>query len=211
MSPRMIVARSKAAGIDCIALTDHSCTENLPAFHTACAEAGMACLYGLEASTAEEVHMLCIFDDLSRAMDFGNMIYSHLPDRLNKPKLFGVQPVINENEEVLYFAKKLLSRYGYFFFDLIPMALNAGALCIPSHIDREMCGAISHLGFLPDLPYDAVEAVGQVDSEIARKWPVVRFSDAHHPDQIARRFTEVETDSFTVPALREAFQRLLLK
>ena len=212
MSPRTIVARSKAAGIDCIALTDHSCAENLPAFHAACAEAGMSCLYGLEASTAEEVHVLCIFDDLSRAMDFGRMIYSHLPAKPNNPKLFGTQPVVTVDEEVTHFAKKLLNiGTDISFFHLVPMALDAGALCIPSHIDREMCGAISHLGFLPDLPYDAVEVVGDVPAEIARRWPVVRFSDAHQPEQIARRFTEVETEAFTVPALREAFQRLLLK
>jgi hypothetical protein len=91
------------------------------------------------------------------------------------------------------------------------MVLEAGALCIPSHIDRSVCGAISHLGFLPDLPYDAVEAVGDVDPDIARRWPVVRFSDSHYTDQIARRFTEIETAAFTVPALRAAFRTLLRK
>jgi len=212
MTPRTIVARSKAAGIDCIALTDHSCVENLPAFHQACAEAGMNCLYGLEASTAEEVHVLCLFDDLKFALDFGRMIYSHLPAYFNEPERFGSQSVVTANGDVTHFVEKLLiNGTDISFFDLVPMALKAGALCIPSHIDRAMCGAISHLGFLPDLPYDAVEAVGAVDPEIARRWPVVRFSDSHHPDQIARRFTEVETEAFTVPALREAFQRLRLR
>ena len=212
MSPRTIVARARAAGLDCIALTDHSCVENLPAFHDACVEAGMACLYGLEASTAEEVHVLCLFDDLSRALEFGRMIYSHLPDRRNNPKLFGDQPVVTVDEEVTHFAEKLLTTgTNISFFDLVPMVLKAGALCVPSHIDREMCGAISHLGFLPDLPYDAVEVVGPIDSEIARRWPVARFSDAHHPDHIGRRFTEVETEAFTVPALRDALRSLLLK
>lgn len=212
MSPRTIVALSKAAGIDCIALTDHSCAENLSAFHDACAEAGMACLYGLEVSTSEEAHVLCIFDDLPRALDFGRMIYRHLPDVPGDPNEFGQQPVVNVNEEVEYFAGKLLNiGTDISFFDLVPMVLDAGALCIPSHIDREMCGAVSHLGFLPDLPYDAVEVVGAIDPDIARRWPVVRFSDAHYPEQIARRFTEVETKAFTVPALREAFRRLLLK
>jgi PHP family Zn ribbon phosphoesterase len=209
MSPRTIVARSKAAGIDCIALTDHSCVENLPAFHQACAEAGMACLYGLEASTAEEVHVLCLFDDLNRALEFGRMIYSHLPEYFNEPERFGSQSVVTANGDVTHFVEKLLiNGTDISFFDLVPMALGAGALCIPSHIDREVCGAISHLGFLPDLPYDAVEVVGEIAPDIARRWPVVRFSDAHRPDQIARRFTEIETDTFTVPALREALQRL---
>jgi hypothetical protein len=212
MSPREIVRREKAAGIDCIALTDHSCVENLSAFHQACAESGMACLYGLEVSTSEEVHVLALFDDLLRALDFGRMIYTHLPAVPNDPNRFGEQPVINHNEEVQYFADKLLNiGTDISFFDLVPMILDAGALCIPSHIDRPMCGAISHLGFLPDLPYDAVEVVGEIDPNIARRWPVVRFSDAHLPEQLARRFTEVETEAFTVPALREAFRRLLVK
>ncbi|MEI8206030.1 MAG: PHP domain-containing protein [Kiritimatiellales bacterium] len=210
MSPRTIVALAKAAGIDCIALTDHSCVENLPAFHQACAEAGMACLYGLEASAAEEVHVLCIFDDLKRALDFGCMIYSHLPDQPNDPNLFGDQPVVTVDEKVTRFVPKLLNTgTDISFFDLVPMALKAGALCIPSHIDRAMCGAISHLGFLPDLPYDAVEVVGAIDPEVACRWPVVRFSDSHHPDHIGRRFTEIETEAFTVPALRAALRHLL--
>jgi hypothetical protein len=212
MSPRTIVARSKAAGMDCIALTDHGCTENLPAFHEACVESGMACLYGLEASTAEEVHVLCLFDDLNHALDFGSMVYSHLPNQRNNPKLFGDQPVVTVDDEVTHFVGKLLNLgTDISFFDLVPMVLDAGALCIPSHIDRAMCGAISHLGFLPNLSYDAIEAVGEIDPKIARRWPVVRFSDSHYPEQIARRFTEIETEAFTVPAFREAFRRLLLK
>lgn len=212
MSPREIVRREKAAGMDCVALTDHSCVENLPAFHQACAEAGIACLYGMEVSTAEEVHVLCIFDDLPCALDFGRMIYRHLPDVPNDSNRFGEQPVVNVNEEVEYFAGKLLNiGTDIPFFDLVPMVLEAGALCIPSHIDRPMCGAVSHLGFLPDLPYDAVEVVGEADPDITRRWPVVRFSDAHCPEQIARRFTEVETSAFTVLALREAFRSLILK
>lgn len=212
MSPRTIAARAKAAGLDCIALTDHSCTENLPAFQQACAEVGIHCLYGLEASTSEEVHVLCIFDELERAVAFGRTVYDHLPNVINDPKRFGDQPIVTVDEDIIGFAEKLLiNATDLNFFDLVPMALEAGALCIPAHIDRPMCGAISHLGFLPDLPYDAVGAVGEIDPKIASRWPVVRFSDSHAPDQIARRVTEIETKAFTVPALRKAFQRLIKK
>jgi PHP family Zn ribbon phosphoesterase len=211
MSPREIVRLAQAARLDCIALTDHSCTDNLPAFHEACKDAGMSCLYGLEASSAEEVHVLCLFDDLDRAMEFGSMVYDHLPNVRNNPNRFGEQPVVTADEEILRFAEKLLNiGTDISFFDLVPMALDASALCIPSHIDRPMCGAISHLGFLPDLPYDAVEAVHEIDPDIARRWPVVRFSDAHNPEEIARRFTEIDTKDFTVPALRKALRKLIL-
>jgi len=211
MSPRAIVAGAKEAGLDCIALTDHGCVENLPAFHEACAEADMPCLYGLEATSAEEVHTLCLFDQLEPALAFGRMIYDAIGDFPNDPDRFGLQPIVTVDGEVTGFADKLLfAATNISFFDLVPLALDAGALCIPSHIDRDYSGAISQLGFLPDLPYDAVEVVAPTPPPGIEPWPVVRFSDAHYPENMGQRFTEVETDAFTVSALREAFQRLLL-
>ena len=211
MSPRAIVAGAKAAGLDCIALTDHGCVENLPAFHEACTEAGMPCLYGLEATSVEEVHTLCLFDQLGPALEFGRMIYDAIGDFPNDPDRFGQQPIVTVDDEVTGFAEKLLfAATTISFFDLVPMALEAGALCIPSHIDRGF-GAIVQLGFLPDLPYDAVEVFRPDIPVGVEKWPMVRFSDAHHPDHIGCRFTEIETNEFTVPALREALQRLIGK
>ena len=208
MSPRAIVAGAQAVGLDCIALTDHSCVENLPAFHQACVDVGMPCLYGLEATSAEEVHTLCLFDHLDPALEFGRMMYNAIQDFPNDPDRFGQQPIVTVDEEVTGFAEKLLfAATDISFFDLVPMALEAGALCIPSHIDRDYSGAVAQLGFLPDLPYDAVEVLFQTPAG-AEKWPAVQFSDSHDLTHIGRRYTEIETEAFTVPALREAFQRL---
>ena len=206
MSPRTIVARAKAAQLDCIALTDHGCTENLPAFHEACAEAGLNCLYGIEATSEEEVHVLCLFDQLEPAMEFGRWIYDSLLDFSNVPEKFGEQPIVNVDEEILGFPEKLLFvATTLSFFDLVQATLDADALCIPSHIDRAYSGAISQLGLLPDLPYSALEVLGPVIPEEAKKWPVVRFSDAHAPEHIGRRFTEIDTETFSVKHLRAAF------
>jgi len=209
MSPRTIVSTAKAAGLDCIALTDHSCVENLPAFQDACAEADMSCLYGMEATSSEEVHTLCLFDQLEPALEFGRMVYDRVMEVPNDPERFGDQPIVTVDGTIDGFAEKLLfMATDLSFFDLVPMALEAGALCIPSHIDRDYAGAVAQLGFLPDLPYDAVEVVRKTPPG-AEKWPIVQFSDSHHPFHIGRRLTQIETDGFSVPALREAFQKLL--
>lgn len=207
MSPRTIVARAKVAKLDCIALTDHGCAENLPAFHDACIEANMPCLYGLEATSSEEVHTLCLFDQLEPALEWGRIIYDSIQNFPNDPDRFGLQPIVTVDGDVTGFAEKLLfAATDISFFDLVPMALEAGALCIPSHIDREYLGAVSQLGFLPDLPYDAVEVVSKIPPN-AKKWAIIQSSDAHQPDHIGRRFTRIETEHFTVPALRDAFKR----
>jgi PHP family Zn ribbon phosphoesterase len=209
MAPRTIAGRARAAGLDCIALTDHGCTENLPAFQAACRETGIACLYGIEATSAEEVHLLGLFDRLDVAMEFGGMVYDAIADFPNDADRFGDQPIVNAREEILGCAEKLLiAATSIPFEELVERVLERGGLCIPSHIDREYSGAISHLGFLPDLPYSAVEVIGRRPPPSASKWPVVRFSDAHDPAQIARRFTEIDTASFSVPDLCRAFEAL---
>jgi PHP family Zn ribbon phosphoesterase len=210
MSPPAIVARAKEAGLDCIALSDHCCAENLPAFHAACREARMPCLYGIEATTAEDVHVLCLFAELEAAIAFGETVYASLQDFPNDPERFGDQPIVDMDGGITGFARKLLiGSTGISFFDLVPMILEGDGLCIPAHIDRECLGALAHLGFLPDLPYSAVEVVSPEAPAEARAWPVVRFSDAHQPEQIGRRFTEVDVSDFSVAALRTAFSEQL--
>lgn len=208
MSPRAIAARALEVGLDAIALTDHNCAYNLPAFDAACREVGMSCLYGMEVTAAEEVHVLCLFDHLPDALDFGERIYSTLQDYPNDPDRFGDQPIVTVDGVIERFAEKLLiGATDISFFDLIPMALDAGALCIPAHVDRSGFSAMAHLGFIPDLPYSAVEVLSTIAPAEAAQWPVVRFSDSHALDQLGRRLTEIETDGFTTEALREALIR----
>lgn len=209
MSPNAIVAQAKKKGLDCIALSDHSCVENLPAFHEVCLRESMPCLYGLEATSSEEVHVLCLFDSLDPAMEFGRKVYDAIVNVPNDPEKFGDQPIVTADEDVVGFVDKLLiGATDISFFDLVPMALEIGALCIPAHIDREYSGAIGQLGFLPDFPYDAVEVVAKQAPSGADKWPIVHFSDAHYLMHVARRFTEIETNGFSISELREAFGRL---
>jgi PHP family Zn ribbon phosphoesterase len=144
MAPRAIAARAKKLGLDCIALA----AENLPAFHEACQEVGLSCLYGMEVCSEEEVHVLCLFDQLDPALEFGRMAYDSLQDFPNDPDRFGDQPIVSVEGDILDFADKLLiGSTSISFFDLVPMALEAGALCIPSHIDRDYYGALAHVGY----------------------------------------------------------------
>lgn len=210
MSPVAIAARARSVGLDCIALSDHCCAENLPAFHQACDAEGMPCLYGIEANTEEGVHVLCLFDQLDPALEFGRWIYDALQDFPSDADRFGDQPIVNAGGEITGFAGKLLiGSTDISFFDLVPMALDAGALCIPAHIDRSHFGALAHLGFMPELPYSAVGVVSVRIPDEAKPWPVVRFSDAHQLEQLGSRYTEVDVEEFTVPALRAAFSEQL--
>ena len=203
MSPTAIVAKAKAVGLNAIALSDHNCGFNLPAFAAVCEREGMACLYGLEATSIEEAHVLCLFDQLDAAVEWGWLVYESLPPVLNYPDRFGDQPIVDEHEEILGFAEKfLISASGYDVASMVEAVHARGGLCIPAHIDRQVYGMISQLGFLPDEPFDAVEITPSGRLKLAGDYPVIRNSDSHDLATLGSAFTDLDVPALTVDAIR---------
>lgn len=207
MSPISIVRQAKAAGLNAIALSDHNCAFNLPAFSAICKRHGIDCLYGMEVTTMEEAHMLCLFDELDSAMELGTRVYDSLPDVPNQPERFGDQPIVDENEDIIGFAEKfLISASGYDISALLETVHALGGLFIPAHIDRQVYGIISQLGFLPDEPFDAVELTACGNPALALDYPVVRNSDSHDLGTLGDAFTEFEIDALTVENIRSSLR-----
>lgn len=209
MSPDRIVREAQRAGLNALALTDHNSALNTPAFQFHCQAAGIAALFGLEANTTEDVHMLCLFDDPTAALELGAEIYEQLAEFPNDPLRFGDQVQVNEHNEVLSQPERLLiAACRYDTGELLRRVHEKGGLVIPSHIDREYCGILNQLGFLPSDPYDAVEisrrnlAVRRV--ETYNGYPVTTASDAHQPEAIGTAWIEFEADHFNVGTLRRA-------
>jgi PHP family Zn ribbon phosphoesterase len=209
MSPGAIVQRAKGVGLNAIALSDHNCAFNLPAFAAACTRYEMDCLFGLEVTTIEEAHMLCLFDDLDAAMRLGELVYKSLPDIPNQPDRFGDQPIVDEHDDILGFAGKfLISASGYEVKALLDLVHSLGGLFIPAHIDRSVFGIVSQLGFLPLEDFDAVELTEKGDVALARHYPVLRSSDAHQLETIGSGSSDLTLDALTVPHIRTALRNL---
>lgn len=186
--PSVLARLARQRGLALVALTDHNSALNAPAFSVCAAREGIAALYGMEATSAEEVHVLCLFSEVKAALDFGAYIATRLPRLPYDPIRMGDQVVVDADDLVidqpeLYFGAALELDFGA----LCDAAAARGALVIPAHIDRPMFGALTQLGFLPDWPYDAVEAVRPLPPGVARDYTVITGSDAHYPEHIARR------------------------
>jgi len=203
MSPTAIVKQAKKAGLNALALSDHNCTFNLPAFDKACRREGMSCLYGMEVNVFEELHVLGLFDSLDSAMELGEIVYESLPDIPNKAEIFGDQPIVNERDEIIRFAEKTL--YGASSLNLhvlLEKIHQLGGLCIPAHIARPTGGLISQLGFIPDEAFDAVELRPGDEPSLAGKYPVLRNSDSHYLETVGSVYNSLEMDSLTIENLR---------
>ena len=78
MTPANIVGMAMIKGLDLIAVTDHNSCKNCPAVLTMAEAYGLTALPGMELTTSEEVHVVCLFADLADALAFDEYVYSHL-------------------------------------------------------------------------------------------------------------------------------------
>lgn len=211
MSPRRIVAEAKKRGLGLIALTDHNTARNCQTFAAICEKEKINCIYGLEVMTREEVHSLCYFESLGKVMEFDKYIFELLPDIRNFPEKFGDQVIVNEDEEIIGTIEKYLGVAAELSIDeLKEKVLSDGGLFVPAHVDRKSFSLTSQLGFVPlHEKYSAVEVKG--DRSVSKKlygYPVLTSSDAHYPEQIGSRYTELELKDFSFAEIKKAIANL---
>ena len=100
MTPANIAGMAALKGLDAVALTDHNSCKNCPAFLAAAKEYGIIGIPGMELTTSEEVHAVCLFPELYQAMEFDRFVYSRLIKVKNRPEIFGKQQIYDENDSV---------------------------------------------------------------------------------------------------------------
>ena len=189
MTPNNIAGMAALKGLQILALTDHNSCKNCPAFFDACKRQGIIPIAGMELSTAEDIHLVCLFERLEDAMAFDKAVEEHLMNVDNKPEIFGNQLIMNADDEQIGTVQKLLiSATDLWIDDAIELAKSFGAHVHPAHIDRESNGIIAILGDVPPeygfdcLEFNNAESIKEIEENYpatAGKKRVVS-SDAHY-------------------------------
>lgn len=181
MTPYEVVRTAKNAGLGLIALTDHNSAKNCPAAAAAAREVGIGFIPGLEVTTSEEIHCVCLFPDLGRAAAFSQWLNTLRPGFANRPAIFGRQTVMgpagrrSEERELLFMARRLS-------LTELPRAVREyGGLYWPAHVDKPSNSLYSILGCWPeDFTADAVELFYEREpTGIPPELKRLRCSDAH--------------------------------
>lgn len=150
MTPNNIAGMAAIKGLNILALTDHNSCKNCPAFFAACKKQGIIPVAGMELSTAEDIHLVCLFEELDQAMAFDKEIEKHMLPIKNRPEIFGNQWIMDENDEVIGTEETLLiSATDLLIDDALALARQFGAHVHPAHIDRESNGIVAILGDIP--------------------------------------------------------------
>lgn len=207
MSPSKIVETSIKKGLDLIAITDHNSIENSFYTESIGRKNGLKVLFGMEAQTQEEVHILTIFDKRQDIERFYNIIYDFLPDVKNNPEFFGDQIVVDENDNIVRVEKKLLSNsLNISIEELYELTKKYNGVFIPAHINRYRTSLISNLGFIPEFIKNMVVEINLpfssafLEIELSNLSYIVN-SDAHFPIDIGRNYTIYNTKFFGIKSL----------
>lgn len=174
MTPPNIANMAALLGLDLIAVTDHNSCRNAGAVMAAAKAMGLplTVLAGMEVTTAEEVHVVCLFPELAAAQAAGEEVEAALLPVKNKPEIFGHQWILGPGEERLGELETLLINATGLSIDEMPgFAKKYGGVAFPAHIDRTSNSVFANLGYFPD----------HLDFSFAEVWqPEVFFQDSAH-------------------------------
>lgn len=196
MTPGNIAGMAVLNGLQIAALTDHNTAKNCPAFFKAAKSYGLIPIAGMELTTAEDIHAVCLFRDLESAMDFDRFVETRRIPIKNKPAIFGNQLLIGDNDEIVGEEEILLINAVSLSLDEAHSEVTSrGGVCYPAHIDRSANGIIAMLGdFPPEPEFTSFELNDAASLERCRqRHPIllerslthIAASDAHYLTDIA--------------------------
>lgn len=198
MTPNNIVNMAYIKGLDIIAVSDHNSCKNARAVM----EAGKGVIKvvpGMEVTTAEEVHTLCLFPDIDSAEDMSEFVRTKMSGIKNQPEIFGRQLIMNSEDEIIGEEENLLvNAVNMDIYEVSAETKKRGGLFIPAHIDKSSYSVTANLGFLPpDLYVDGLEITARGLETFGKQYAdfgIITDSDAHYLEDISEceRFIDEE-------------------
>ncbi len=215
-TPGNIVGMSVIKNLDVIALTDHNTCKNCAAAMAIGKEYGIAVIPGMELTTSEEVHVLCLFHTLEDAMGFDAYVEPRILQIPNDPKAFGDQFLCDENDEVIGTFPTLLISATDISFDKVNEAIKPfNGVMVPAHIDKNSFSLMSNLGFVPpDSDFKCFELANMANlhklqeaNPYLKNCNVITDSDAHYIDRINEAVNTLYAQSNSIDDVLSALIR----
>lgn len=215
MTPNNLVNMAALAGLQVIAVADHNTTRNVPAAVKVGEEVGVLVVPAMELTTKEDIHVLCLLPSTEQAEAFRQYVYERLPQRKNRPKAFGHQYVMDENDEILEEEPQLLafgSSIG--IYEVKALLERFHGLAIPAHIDRASYSLIGVMGLVDSsMGFSLYETTRDCDTAALQekygfRGSFIANSDAHDLIAIADAERTLEVEELTAAGVIAALKKL---
>lgn len=218
-TPNNIAGMASLSELDIVALTDHNSCKNCPAFFNAAAKYDIIPIAGMELTTSEDIHVVCLFETLDEALRFNEYVDNNRLKIKNRAEFFGNQRILDENDEFISEEPYLLSNATYISVeDVRDVVSSFNGICYPAHIDRDANGIIAVLGTLPkelDFSYFGLHD-GEKIPYHAEKYGIdeskfLVSSDAHYLTDIRDKsfYLELDCEGKDPVTVRRALFKLL--
>lgn len=203
MTPNNIVQMSKLLGLNIIALTDHNSVLNCEAVMKLSEQNDLCVIPGMELTTMEEIHVVCLFPTLEKALEFNDYVKAHQMQFQNREDIYGRQVIMNElDEEIGEVENLLILATDISVMNVKELVENYDGVCYPAHINRDSMSILSSLGEIPPecgFKTAEVSSSGNIE-ELKKAHPIlndmliVRDSDAHYLQNMkdAENYFELE-------------------
>ena len=212
MTPYNFVNLAKIIGLDAVALTDHNTSLNCEAAIKVGEEVGLLVIPGMELTTSEDIHTVCLFPTLKKALNFSQYVDENRIHVKNKAEIYGRQVIMNENDEEIGEIEDLLLPASFIgMYDAYRKAHEFGGICYPAHIDRDSLSVLAVLGEID--PYCGFRTAELADitklPELREKHPIlnsmniVTCSDAHYLENMRDAANTLDLDELTREAVIE--------
>ncbi len=210
MTPNNIVGMSKLLGLNIIALTDHNSVLNCDAVMKLGKENGLCVIPGMELTTAEEIHVVCLFPTLEKASAFNNYVKEHQMQFPNRADIYGRQVVMDENDnEINEVENILILATDISITNINELVSSFDGVCYPAHINRDSMSVLAVLGEIPpECNFATVEVSSSGDIEklkalhpVLNDMLIVRNSDAHYLENMKDAQNYFELDELSVESV----------
>ena len=212
MTPNNLVNMAKLLGLDIIALTDHNTCLNCEAAMKVGEDVGVLVIPGMELTTAEDIHAVCLFPTLDNALAFSAYVDENRFKVVNKAEIYGRQVIMDENDEEVGEIEHLLLPATFIgIYDAYKKAKEFGGICYPAHIDRDSLSILSVQGEID--PYCGFKTAELADfsrlEELRQQHPIldtmniITCSDAHYLENMRDAANTIELPELTREAVIE--------
>lgn len=195
MTPNDIAMMAMLKELDVIAITDHNSAENVRSVITASRRVkGPVVIPGIEFETAEEIHLVTLFETPAAAESFSEFVDKHRFKVEIDKKIWGRQLIIDKDDNIIGEKEGLLTvSTDLGLYEAVKAAKDYGAYVFPAHIDRTSHGILAILGAIDDdMGFDAVEISldeGLISEYKSRNYKIYKNSDAHSLAMINEKVT----------------------
>lgn len=210
MTPNNMVNMAALLGCQILAITDHNTCRNAPAAVRVGEEVGVLVIPGMELCTAEEAHVVCLFETVEAALAFDDYVTAHTMQIPNRPEIFGEQLILDEQDE--YVGKidhLLITATEISVSDVHRLAAEFGGVAFPAHVDKDAYSVIASLGAIPpEAEFTAAELSSGADRAAQimlhpelNDMLLLQDSDAHYLHLMQEEMGEVELPELSAKAL----------